>query len=208
MQATEEVIDILLRSVDVLRGLLDADADADMPAAATELDARIEALIPSVPAAEEAAPPAQAPSAEPAAEIKLFAVEFRPDRELFSSGTNPIVLLRNLAALGTVSRCHLHAEDLPALADLDPSQCYLSWTIELASAAPGDGTARGLRVCRTPGGNPYLRCGGSAAARLRFVSGIPRQRWKRADSSSSDAASSPLRRTPQALRCGSTPVCA
>src|SRR6202453_5065665 len=32
MQATEEVIAVLLRSVDVLRGLLEADADAAMPA--------------------------------------------------------------------------------------------------------------------------------------------------------------------------------
>lgn len=60
-------------------------------------------------------------------------MEFRPDGEIFSSGTNPIVLLRNLAALGTVSCCHLHDEDLPALADLDPQHCYLGWTVELAS---------------------------------------------------------------------------
>jgi two-component system chemotaxis sensor kinase CheA len=52
---------------------------------------------------------------------------------MFSSGTNPITLLRNLAAMGTVSCCHLHTEELPALADLDPEQCYLSWTVELAS---------------------------------------------------------------------------
>ncbi len=60
-------------------------------------------------------------------------MEFRPDGEIFSSGTNPIMLLRNLAALGTVSCCHLHDEDLPALADLDPQHCYLGWTVELAS---------------------------------------------------------------------------
>jgi len=68
-----------------------------------------------------------------AKEITLYKVEFRPDREIFSSGTNPITLLRNLAALGTVSCCHLHTDDLPALADLDPTQCYLGWTVELAS---------------------------------------------------------------------------
>ena len=55
---------------------------------------------------------------------------------MFSSGTNPIMLLRNLAALGTVSVCHLHAEHLPPLEQLDPSQCYLSWTVELASSCP------------------------------------------------------------------------
>ena len=69
-----------------------------------------------------------------ARELNFYRVEFRPHREMFSSGTNPIMLLRNLAALGTVSVCQLHAEELPPLEELDPAQCYLSWTIELASS--------------------------------------------------------------------------
>jgi two-component system, chemotaxis family, sensor kinase CheA len=69
-----------------------------------------------------------------ARELNFYRVEFRPHREMFSSGTNPIMLLRNLAALGTVSVCQLHAEELPPLEELDPGQCYLSWTIELASS--------------------------------------------------------------------------
>jgi len=57
----------------------------------------------------------------------------RPDREMFSSGANPIVLLRNVAALGRVSVCELHAEELPALAEIDPGQSYLAWTMEIAT---------------------------------------------------------------------------
>jgi two-component system chemotaxis sensor kinase CheA len=133
MQATGEVIDILLRSVDVLRGFLAADADAAMPVEALELDERIKALMPSETSSAEAAPEEAPGLVGDARKMILYKVEFRPDRELFASGTNPIVLLRNLAALGTVSCCHLHSEELPALADLDPSQCYLSWTVELAS---------------------------------------------------------------------------
>jgi two-component system chemotaxis sensor kinase CheA len=142
MRATDEVIGILLQSVDVLRDLLDADpnvsAEMEMPADARELQARIAALIPAEDVPAEAAPvdlPRQNLSdpAEDVKELVLYKVEFRPDREIFSSGTNPITLLRNLAAMGTVSCCHLHTEELPALADLDPEQCYLSWTVELAS---------------------------------------------------------------------------
>jgi two-component system chemotaxis sensor kinase CheA len=133
MQATDAVIDILLRSVDQLRYLLAADADAEMPVGALELNVQIEALTPTDSAIGQVDPEeAQHPVLDER-EIKLYTVEFRPDRELFSSGTNPIVLLRNLAALGTVSCCHLHTEDLPLLAGLDPAQCYLSWTVELAS---------------------------------------------------------------------------
>ena len=134
MQATGEVIDLLLRSVDVLRELVEADADAAMPVAALELERRIEAIQPADSAREESGSENAPELVQDDREIKLYIVEFRPDRELFESGTNPIVLLRNLAALGTVSCCHPHTEELPALADLDPEKCYLSWTVELASA--------------------------------------------------------------------------
>jgi two-component system chemotaxis sensor kinase CheA len=122
----------------MLRGLVEADADAPLPADAQELDARIQGLMagvaaPAATTAPELPEHKASRSAEVGREIHLYKVEFLPDREIFASGTNPIVLLRNLAALGTVSCCHLHCEELPALADLDPSQCYLSWTVELAS---------------------------------------------------------------------------
>jgi two-component system chemotaxis sensor kinase CheA len=132
VQATGEVINILLRSVDVLRALLDADADGVLSADALELVEGIEALMPAAPA-PPAATPEEAQPLENARQLRLYKVDFRPDPEIFSSGTNPILLLRNLAALGTVSCCHLHTEALPALADLDPALCYLSWTVELAS---------------------------------------------------------------------------
>jgi len=143
IEATNEVIDVLLRSVDVLRGLLDGGTDVAMPADGLAVTARIEALMaaepglaqetPQIPEEPEIAQQSGALAADEGREIKLYKVEFGPDRELFASGTNPIVLLRNLAALGTVSCCHLHMENLPALVDLDPSQCYLSWTVEMAS---------------------------------------------------------------------------
>jgi len=138
MQATDEVINILLRSVDVLSGLLEADADAAMPPAALELNEQIEALLPSDAAQGETASHDSSQQTLPKLQederkINFYKVEFCPDREMFASGTNPITLLRNLAAMGTVSCCTLHTEDLPALADLDPTQCYLNWTVELAS---------------------------------------------------------------------------
>jgi two-component system chemotaxis sensor kinase CheA len=139
IRATDEVIGVLLQSVDVLRDLLYTGADAAMPAAALELDARIRALMPGHAVQTEPdpddSPPPKHRTAPKKQNVSLYKVEFRPDREMFSSGTNPIVLLRNLAAMGTVSCCHLHDDELPPLADLDPSKCYLSWTVELASVS-------------------------------------------------------------------------
>jgi two-component system chemotaxis sensor kinase CheA len=138
MEASDEVIDILLRSVDVLRELLEADAVAAMPAEALELHKRVEALMASEPDPAEVTQMEVQKAEVDDRKISRYTVEFRPDRELFSSGTNPLVLLRNLTALGTVSSCLLHTEDLPSLADLDPAQCYLSWTVELMSRCVED----------------------------------------------------------------------
>ena len=146
MPATAEVISLLLRCVDVLRAMLDPGADGGMPDGAPELVEQIESLIArEAPSSEGDIASAmskrkvspEGPVADgraPRQELNFYQVEFRPHRELFSSGTNPIMLLRNLAALGTASVCQLHAEELPFLEQLDPSQCYLSWTIELAAS--------------------------------------------------------------------------
>jgi len=140
MQANDEVIAILLRSVDVLQAMLETDVDQEMPPAAAELIRSIEALLagPEGSAAAaaghvEAKSPVAASQPEAGKATYSYKVEFRPDREMFSSGTNPIVLLRNLADLGAVTRCEMHGEELPALEELDPSKCYLSWTIEMES---------------------------------------------------------------------------
>jgi len=139
MRATDEVIGILLQSVDLLATLLSAETDAAMPADALALEERIKALMPDQTLETETdshvlSEQEEQQPAEDGRNLKMYKVEFRPDHEMFASGTNPIVLLRNLAAIGTVSCCHLHSDELPSLENLDPSQCYLGWTVEMASA--------------------------------------------------------------------------
>ncbi len=137
IEVSEEIIGLLLTSIDVLRVLLAPEAQGDLAEDARELLGRIAAITAGqgetvAPAAQ---PEAEAAPAEPGADsLALWRIEFRPDREMFSSGTNPVVLLRNLAALGAVSVTHLDAGELPPLAELDPEQCYLSWTVEIASS--------------------------------------------------------------------------
>ena len=143
--ASEEVIAALLEAVDVVRALLEANAGEQMPAEAIRLIACIEAL--TAPQMENRGggetredagePERRATEAEQrdadTEALAVYRIDFRPDREMFSSGANPIVLLRNVAALGRVSVCELHAEELPALAEIDPGQSYLAWTMEIAT---------------------------------------------------------------------------
>jgi two-component system chemotaxis sensor kinase CheA len=143
MPATAAVISLLLQSVDVLRAMLAGGEEAGMPEEAALLAEQIGSLCAGGAEApvghtarEVSAQDRVDDSGVTDRELNFYQVEFRPHREMFSSGTNPIMLLRNLAALGAVSVCQLHAEDLPPLAQLDPAQCYLSWTVELASSSP------------------------------------------------------------------------
>lgn len=136
---TDEVIAMLLESVDVLRLLLEPET-VEMPAAAPDLIRRFDAHT-AVQSGTQITVDIKADAHDELVstdgmehrELSLYRVEFRPDRELFSSGTNPILLLRDLATLGQVSASEMHADELPKLSDLDPAQCYLAWTIELTT---------------------------------------------------------------------------
>lgn len=120
-------IDALLRSVDVLRGLLGAardggEADVDGPARlAAELSALLNASSGPAPATDVAVLPAK-----PAG----WRIRFEPRAELFASGNDPLRILREIAALGT-TRIQCDTGSLPDLADVNPEACYLAWDIEL-----------------------------------------------------------------------------
>ena len=132
LSASKDVIDVLLASVDILRTLLEAGADDAMPNDAVELMHRVESFGPQASAAA-----GEAFSAVVAAgKAQLYKVEFRPKPDIFESGCNPLLLLRNLRDVGTIEACHLDLTRLPCVADLDPEVCYLSWTIELSTEQP------------------------------------------------------------------------
>jgi two-component system chemotaxis sensor kinase CheA len=140
MAATEEVIALLLQSVDGLRGLLEANGEGEIPADIVDLQARLEGLDASHAGAEtthrqtvlESSAKAEPPTAVRAEH--RYRVVFQPHPEILASGNNPLLLVRNLLALGPVHSCVLDVSSLPELEELDPSLCSLSWTVELSLA--------------------------------------------------------------------------
>jgi len=124
---TPRLIQLSLASRDHLERMLDAGPDEDgAPAedpATAELVAQIEAL-------EEGG--ATAPAAAPAAES--FVITFKPDAAALKNGMRPDLILAELADLGE-ARVTTRAGDVPALRDLDPTVCALSWQVELTTSA-------------------------------------------------------------------------
>ncbi|AJE46899.1 chemotaxis protein CheA [Celeribacter indicus] len=126
-EVTEPVLDGLERLV----GLEEAEEEEiDFTPATLSLDFGAPDALPLLPALPD-------PAALPFAPLSTrgFAIRFRPEEALYTSGNEPLYLLRALRDLGELKvRCDCSA--LPDLDDLDPEGAYLAWTLELATEEP------------------------------------------------------------------------
>ena len=75
-------------------------------------------------------PVAPAPGAT---QRSTFRILFKPKAEIFSSGTNPLLLLAELQGMG---ECTIVAQtdNIPLLAEYNPEACYVSWEIILTTS--------------------------------------------------------------------------
>ena len=129
---SKTLIDLALRAGDQIRSMLE-DSDAGAAActsAAAEIANAFKELIPKVEEPVEKAAPTPEGDAEEAE--KTFRIHFRPDREIFSYGANPILLLNELRQMG---KCCVvaHTEAIPDLEELDPEECHLAWDVILTT---------------------------------------------------------------------------
>lgn len=71
--------------------------------------------------------------ARPAPAPCSWRIFFKPERQLFAGGTDPLLVLEELRAMG---ECSVTAQlgAVPALAEIDPGACYLAWEILLTTS--------------------------------------------------------------------------
>jgi len=139
-EATPEIINVLLESVDVLRELMTAFQNNEAPDVShmEDLQKQLAAIRDS--AAVSSAEPAQDSDSQDADEsdekettVEGWNISFHPHEGLLKTGNDPALILRELGELGEIT---VEADDshLPPLADMDPEACYLSWEIYLKGA--------------------------------------------------------------------------
>ena len=63
-----------------------------------------------------------------------YRIRFKPDEDIFASGTNPLLLLAELKEMGDCSIV-AKSEGIPELNEYDPEKCYVSWDIILTTIA-------------------------------------------------------------------------
>ena len=134
---TTENADILLRSVDCLREMLEAAQNGDEADAQRvrehqdeleqELKKNGHAAAPAEPAA---AAPAAAETTSAESPVQGWNISFKPAANMFQTANDPLPLIRELRALGELEM-ETHLASIPDFDQLEPEDCYLSWNMVL-----------------------------------------------------------------------------
>lgn len=134
LQASAELVELLLTSVDVIDGLIaNAKEGSPLPGNLEQVYAELQRFN-GQPAS--AITSSSIPSSSPTTSTETrFQVQFAPSREFFRFGQDPLLLLREIVELGTVHQMQVDQTSLPELAELNPEACYLKWTVELSTRA-------------------------------------------------------------------------
>lgn len=124
---TDDLIQLLLESVDFLKHLLqECQAGRIVP---EEQVLSFASRLKDYHVTAETLPAAGIEEKTTTSDI--WKIVFRPKNSIFKSGNDPYRIVRDLAGLGRLES-RLDAARLPALADIEPEDCYLGWEIQLS----------------------------------------------------------------------------
>ena len=142
---TPQIADLLLKSTDCLKLLIDA-AKTGSPVdnetvqrltteLATASDLTVKAKVKDGPS-ESSLTSASLSTPLPLTPYpsRHFTIAWTPPEWLFQRGLDPLQIFKELANLGTLSQVTVDTTKLPELATMDPERCYLSWTMQLETA--------------------------------------------------------------------------
>jgi two-component system chemotaxis sensor kinase CheA len=129
LEVTPELIDCGLKACDVIRLIIEEKAESSCVPEEAQVTTAFTKLLPG-PDNPQAEPSEES---KPGVEVRTaFEIIFKPKREMFYSGSDPVTLLDDLRALG---QAHItaHADQVPLLASLEAEHCYLWWEILLVT---------------------------------------------------------------------------
>ncbi len=131
------IADLLLRSIDCLKTLIDAVKTGASVDSETAQRLTVELTAASAlknASAGQAGESAQSSIMPAAGGSRLFAINWTPPEWLFQRGLDPLQVFKELKDLGTLSHVVVDVSRLPDLDEVDPEKCYLSWKMQLATA--------------------------------------------------------------------------
>ncbi|MBF0179002.1 MAG: chemotaxis protein CheA [Magnetococcales bacterium] len=133
---TKALIDLTLAARDQIRSMLDAAAGGEPAneANAKRIITGLRALSNKDGGAQTAptAPQGKTQTKASPDEPNLFRIRFKPHQDIFSTGTNPLLLLNEIRELGEC-RIVANTESYPDFDSMDPETCYTAWEIFLTA---------------------------------------------------------------------------
>jgi len=132
LAVTADLIDCGLKACDVIRQIIEAKEPGEGGAVRGEAEVT-RAFARLLPAGEATQAMQGEPAAPAVAARAAFEIVFRPHRDIFYSGADPVTLLDDLREAG---QAHItaHADQVPPLSALDAERCYLWWEILLVTS--------------------------------------------------------------------------
>ncbi|MDH5436660.1 MAG: chemotaxis protein CheA [Gammaproteobacteria bacterium] len=128
---TQEAVNLLLQSVDILRGMLNACRDESEydHTDANKLQKELETLLGQEATADNVG---AGSSASTSAETGIWRIRFRPDENVLRTGNDVVRMFSMLADLGEIE-VEADMSGFPSIHDMDAESSYLGWTIKLHS---------------------------------------------------------------------------
>ena len=130
---TDESVELLLLSVDCLKDMLKALVDKSEIdyGAASALTGKFKNLLKRNNQHSIAAPVNEAPKVTKTNLNSKWIIEFKPHAHVLQTGNEPYRIIRELNTLGEIDVV-VDLSDLHPYAEIEPTECHLSWTITLS----------------------------------------------------------------------------
>ncbi len=128
MSFTSETANIALESRDIILSLLD-NSDPSV-------DDKIRKIEEKLGVTEKSSRPAVKKAEKKVSTLeKTYQIRFFPDEDIFKKGSNPLLIIKELQELGTLT---IDVDDamLPALNELKNDKCYIGWNLFLTTEKP------------------------------------------------------------------------
>lgn len=132
-----EVISFTLNSVDGLQNLMVQEPTGDHRLLAEKMKSETRQQIARITTGEinfeEKSVPVDNSWSQSELNQTTYYISFIPNEDIFINGTNPLYLIDELNALG---ECNIQVsfDRLPELEELEPTHCYVSWYLFIATA--------------------------------------------------------------------------
>ena len=135
---TLELCELLLKSTDVLYGLIQSEKNSTPVPVQTE---SVFVALQQYSGNAVSSPAAAAVTATPyaagqTASDQTYRLQFNPSGAFFHFGQNPLFLIDELQKMSSGFSIEANVSKVPGLAALDPEACYVGWNAFLTTASP------------------------------------------------------------------------